>query len=53
MRAPLSGLLASIYVENLENWALNSYFSKHVYWGLYMDDVFHFGIMGKLNFGVS
>ena len=22
----LSGLLANVYVENLENWALNSYF---------------------------
>ena len=31
MGAPLSGLLANIYVENLENWALNSYFLKHVY----------------------
>ena len=39
MGAPLSGLLANIYVENLENWALNSYFLKHVYWGRYMDDV--------------
>ena len=39
MGAPLSGLLANIYVEHLENWALNSYFLKHVYWGRYMDDV--------------
>ena len=39
MGAALSGLLANIYVENLENWALNSYFLKHVYWGRYMDDV--------------
>ena len=39
MGAPLSGRLANIYVENLENWALNSYFLKHVYWGRYMDDV--------------
>ena len=39
MGAPLSGLSANIYVENLENWALKSYFLKHVYWGRYMDDV--------------
>ena len=39
MRAPLSGPLTNIYVENLENWALKSYFLKHVYWGRYMDDV--------------
>jgi len=39
MGAPLSELLANIYVENLENWVLNSYFLKHVYWGRYMDDV--------------
>ena len=37
--APLSGLLANIYVEHIENWALNSYFLKHIFWGRYMDDV--------------
>jgi hypothetical protein len=39
MGAPLSGLLANIYVEHIENWALDSYFLKHVFWGRYMDDV--------------
>ena len=39
MEAPLSRLLESIYVENLENWALSSYFFKHLYWGRYMNDV--------------
>jgi len=38
MGAPLSALLTNIYVENLENWALNSDFLKQVYWGRYMDD---------------
>jgi len=32
MGAPLSGLLANIYVEHIENWALNSYFFKHILW---------------------
>ena len=36
---PLSGLLANIYVEHIENSALNSYFLKHIFWGRYMDDV--------------
>ena len=39
MGAPLSGLLANIYVERIENWALNSYLLKHMFWGRYMDDV--------------
>ena len=39
MGAPLSGLLANIYAEHIENWALNSYFLKHIFWGRYMDDV--------------
>ena len=30
--------LTNIYVKNLENWAFNSYFLKHVYWGRYMDN---------------
>ena len=33
MGAPLSGLLANNFVENLENWALD------VFWGRFMDDV--------------
>ena len=39
MGAPLSRLMEKIYVENLENWALNSYFLNHVFLGRYMDDV--------------
>ena len=39
MGASLSGLLANIYVDKIENWALNSYFLKHIYWDRYMDDV--------------
>ena len=39
MVAPLSGLLANIYGEHIENWALNSYFLKHIFWGRYRDDV--------------
>ena len=39
MGAPLSGLLAIIYAEHIENWALNSYFLKHMSWGRYMDDI--------------
>jgi retron-type reverse transcriptase len=39
MGTPLSGLLANIYVEHIENWALDSYFLKHIFWGRYMDDV--------------
>ena len=39
MGAPLSGLLAIIFVENLENWALDSYFLSHVFWGRFMNDV--------------
>ena len=39
MGAPLSRLMAKIYVENLKNWALNFYFLNHVYLGRYMDDV--------------
>ena len=39
MGAPLSGLLANIFVENLENWALDSYFLNHVFWGRFMDDI--------------
>ena len=31
MGAPLSGLLANIYVEHIENWALNSYFFNHIF----------------------
>ena len=30
--------MAKIYVENLENWSLNSYFLNHFYLGRYMDD---------------
>ena len=37
--APLSRLLANIYVEHIENWAVNSHFLKHIFWGRYMDDV--------------
>ena len=39
MGAPLSGLIANIFVENLENWALDSYFLSHSFWGRLMDDV--------------
>ena len=39
MGAPLSGLLTNIYVEHIENWALNSYFFKYIFWRRYMDNV--------------
>ena len=39
MGAPLSSLLANIFVENLENWALDSHFLNHVFWGRFMDDL--------------
>ena len=37
MGAPLSPLLANIFVENIETIALDSYFFKHIFWGRYMD----------------
>lgn len=39
MGAPLSPLLANIFVENIETIALDSYFLKHIFWGRYMDDI--------------
>ena len=39
MGSPLSRLRANIYVEHIENWALNSYFLKRIFWGRYMDDI--------------
>jgi hypothetical protein len=35
----LNGKCSNIYVEHIENCALDSYFLKHVFWGRYMDDV--------------
>ena len=46
--APLSDLPANIFVENLENWALDAYFLSHVFWGRFMDDV-----ISVLNYGES
>ena len=47
MGAPLPGLLANIFVKNLENWALDSYFLNHVFWGHFMDDVISVWNYGK------
>ena len=46
MGAPLYGLLAK-YVEHIENWALNSYFLNHIFWGCYMDDIISFWNYGE------
>ena len=51
MVAPLFGLLANIYVEHIENWALNSYFFKHIFWGRYMDDVISLWNYGEIKLG--
>ena len=53
MRTPLSSQLANINFENLENWALNSYFVKHVYWGRIKDDVISLWNYGKVELWVS
>ena len=39
MGGPLSPLLANIYVEYVENLAINTYFLKPNFWGRYMDDI--------------
>jgi len=39
MGGPLSPLLANIYVEYIENLAIDTYFLKPKFWGRYMDDV--------------
>ena len=39
MGGPLSPLLANIYVEYVENLAIDTYFLKSKFWGRYMDDV--------------
>jgi hypothetical protein len=47
MGAPLSPLLANIFVENIETIALDSYFFKHDIWGRYMDDIIQYGNMRR------
>ena len=47
---PLSGLLANIYAEHIENWALNSYFLKHIFWGCCIDDVISLWNSGEAEF---
>ena len=39
MGGPLSPLLANIYVEYVENLAIETYFLKPKFWGRYMDDI--------------
>ena len=39
MGGPLSPLLANIYVEYVENLAIDTYFLNPKFWGRYMDDV--------------
>ena len=36
---PLSPLLANCFVEDVETIALDSYFLKHKFWEIYMDDI--------------
>jgi retron-type reverse transcriptase len=46
--APLSPLLANIFVENIETTAIDSYFFIH-FWDRYMDDVISVRDYGRRN----
>ena len=50
MGTPLSGLLVNIYAGHIENWALNSYFLIHIFWGGYMDYVVSLWNYGEIEF---